>query len=42
MNVRFIRANVYTGVERRRLEPELMVSSRMRGYVQLLGNMGAS
>jgi fatty acid desaturase len=41
MNVRFIRANVYTGVERRRLEPELMVSSRMRGYVQLLGNMGS-
>jgi fatty acid desaturase len=36
-----IRANVYTGVERRRLDRELMMSSRMRGYLQVIGNVGS-
>jgi fatty acid desaturase len=37
---RSIRANVYTGVERRRLDPQLMTPSRMRGYLQVVGNIG--
>jgi fatty acid desaturase len=38
--VRSIRANVYTRVERRRVDPSLMVSSRVRGYLQVTGNIG--
>lgn len=33
------RGNLYTGAERRRLNPELLVPSRARGYLQVIGNI---
>ena len=35
-----LRGNLYTGAERRRLAPELLVPSRTRGYLQVIGNVG--
>ena len=37
---RSIRANVYTGVAQRRVDPKLMKPSRARGYLQVVGNIG--
>jgi fatty acid desaturase len=37
---RSVRANVYTGVARRRLDLKLVSPSRMRGYLQVIGNIG--
>jgi fatty acid desaturase len=34
------RTNLYTGAERRRLAPDLLVPSRARGYLQVFGNVG--
>jgi fatty acid desaturase len=38
---RALRANLYTGAARRRLDPNLLVPSRARGYLQVVGNVGA-
>jgi fatty acid desaturase len=37
---RAARGNLYTGAERRRLDPALLVASRVRGYLQVVGNVG--
>src|SRR6185369_12543817 len=33
------RPNLYTGIARRRLDPDLLVASRARGYLQVTGNV---
>src|SRR4051794_37939638 len=33
------RPNLYTGIARRRLDPELLVPARSRGYLQVAGNV---
>jgi fatty acid desaturase len=37
---RVARGYMYTGAERRRLPPELLVASRARGFLQVVGNVG--
>ncbi|HEY2900618.1 MAG TPA: fatty acid desaturase, partial [Polyangia bacterium] len=36
---RAARGNLYTGIERKRLAPELLVASRARGHLQVVGNV---
>jgi fatty acid desaturase len=38
--VRVARPTLFTAVERRRLEPQLLMASRIRGYCQVFGNIG--
>jgi len=38
--VESVRPVLYTGAQRSRLEPELLVAGRLHGYAQALGNIG--